>query len=95
MEVCFVDSTIGEFVAREAAERAELHGAVPDSPARVVDREGHELGRAEPYYRYTVGQRRGLGVSGGRRLYVLEVLPGENAVVVGDESELMASGLAG
>ncbi|HSM12464.1 MAG TPA: tRNA 2-thiouridine(34) synthase MnmA, partial [Thermoanaerobaculia bacterium] len=95
MEVCFVDSTIGEFVGREAAARAELHGAAPEAPARVVDREGSELGRAEPYYRYTVGQRRGLGVAAGRRLYVLEVLPSENAVVVGDESELMAGGLTG
>ena len=54
-----------------------------------------ELGHGEPYYRYTVGQRRGLGVAAGERRYVLEVLPAENAVVVGDEADLMAPGLAG
>ena len=38
---------------------------------------------------------RGLGVASSKRLYVLEVLPAENAVVVGDEADLMAPGLAG
>ena len=79
MEVCFVDGEVREFVEREAAERPEVHGAgaAAGAPARVLARDGHELGRGEPYYRYTVGQRRGLGVSSDRRLYVLEILPGE------------------
>jgi tRNA-specific 2-thiouridylase len=96
MEVCFVSGEVREFVEREAAERVEV-GGVPASgePARVIDRNGIELGRAEPYYRYTVGQRRGLGVAGGRRLYVLDVRAGENAVVVGERDELLAPGLSG
>ncbi|HLF57874.1 MAG TPA: tRNA 2-thiouridine(34) synthase MnmA [Thermoanaerobaculia bacterium] len=96
MEVCFVDSEVREFVEREVYARPETHGRrALAEPARVVDRAGAELGRAEPYYRYTVGQRRGLGVAGGRRLYVLEVVPDANAVVVGEEHELLAPGLAG
>lgn len=95
MEVCFVDSGIREFVEREAAARPTLAGALAAGPARVLDAAGHDLGAAEPYYRYTVGQRRGLGVASSRRLYVLEVLPSDNAVVVGDEHELLAPGLAG
>ena len=54
-----------------------------------------ELGEGAPYYRYTVGQRRGLGVAAGRRLYVLDVQPEENRVVVGDRDELLAPGLIG
>ncbi len=95
MEVCFVDTSVREFVEREAGERREIHGEVGHEPARVLATDGSALGSGEPYYRYTVGQRRGLGVAAGRRLYVLEVLPAENAVVVGDEAELLAPGLRG
>jgi tRNA-specific 2-thiouridylase len=96
MEVCFVEGPVREFVERELSERPERHaGAAVSGPARMRDRAGRELGRGEPYYRYTVGQRRGLHVATGQRRYVLEVLPGENAVVVGDEGELRAAGLAG
>ena len=60
----------------------------------MVDSGGSELGTGEPYYRYTVGQRRGLGVATGRRLYVLDVSPRENLVVVGDSDEVRSDGLA-
>ena len=105
MEVCFVDGTVRDFVERELAEHPERHaGAVAHAaagpggaaaPARMLDRSGRELGRGEPYYRYTVGQRRGLHVAAGERRYVLEVLPEDNAVVVGTEEDLLAPGLAG
>jgi tRNA-specific 2-thiouridylase len=96
MEICFVDGEVRDFVAREATEHADRHARrATAEPARVVDRDGRELGSAEPYYRYTVGQRRGLGVAADRRLYVLNVLPESNTVVVGDEDELLAPGLAG
>jgi tRNA-specific 2-thiouridylase len=94
MEVCFVTGGVREFVEREAAARPETAGALGE-PARLVDRGGADLGRGEPFYRYTVGQRRGLGIAAGERRYVLEVLPADNAVVVGDARELEAPGLAG
>lgn len=70
-------------------------GAALGAPARLVDSQGAELGEGEPYYRYTVGQRRGLGVAANRRLYVLAIEPEANRVVVGGEEELPAPGLAG
>ena len=60
-----------------------------------MDEAGRELGRGEPYYRYTVGQRRGLGVAAAERLYVLEVQPRENRVVVGGAEALDRPGLVG
>jgi tRNA-specific 2-thiouridylase len=96
MEVCFVDGEVGEFVEREAAQRPDrFAAAATGAPARVVDAAGRELGRTGPYYRYTVGQRRGVGVAGGRRLYVLEIVPESNTLVVGGEDELLAPALAG
>ncbi len=89
MEICFVSGTVREFVEREAGARA-VHSA-----SSVVDTEGHELGAGEPYYRYTVGQRRGLGIATGERRYVLRVLPEQNQIVVGGEDDLLAPGLIG
>jgi tRNA-uridine 2-sulfurtransferase len=87
MEVCFVEGGVREFV------EAEMGAAGP--PAAVVDSGGKALGSGQPYYRYTVGQRRGLGVASPRPLYVLAILPEENRVVVGEERELLAPGLLG
>ncbi|MEO8274783.1 MAG: tRNA 2-thiouridine(34) synthase MnmA [Thermoanaerobaculia bacterium] len=96
MEVCFVAGGIRDFVESQIAENPGRYGETPsDAPAEVRTADGEKLGEGDPYYRYTVGQRRGLGVASSKRLYVLEVLPAENAVVVGDEEELFAPGLAG
>ena len=96
MEVCFVAGGVRDFVEGQIAEHPGRYGETPSSsPAEVRTSEGEKLGKGDPYYRYTVGQRRGLGVASSKRLYVLEVLPAENAVVVGDEADLMAPGLAG
>lgn len=112
MDICFVSGGVQEFVEREAARRGGGDGAVdggaPETggPVRdgaaIVDRAGRELGRGAPYYRYTVGQRRGLGVSstgpggsGGGRLYVLAIDPTENRVTVGGAGELARSTFGG
>lgn len=88
MEICFVDRGVREFIE---SERPDL----PRRPAQVSASDGEELGAGAPYYRYTVGQRRGLGVAAGRRLYVLDVQPEDNRIVVGDRDELMAPGMIG
>jgi tRNA-specific 2-thiouridylase len=100
MEICFVDGEVEDFVAAQAAARPERFAAVVGAgaaagPATIVAEDGTRLGEGAPYYRYTVGQRRGLGVAAPHRLYVLRVLPEENQVVVGDEQALAARGLAG
>jgi tRNA-specific 2-thiouridylase len=63
--------------------------------AELVDEGGAVLGRGAPYYRYTVGQRRGLGVAAAGRRYVLAVLPAENRVVVGEEGALACRAIHG
>jgi len=107
MEICFVAGGVREFVEREAGRRGAGggggNGLVPlGEGAAIVDREGRELGRGSPYYRYTVGQRRGLGVSstaagggGGGRLYVLAIDPAANRVTVGGADELARPAFTG
>jgi len=95
MELCFVAGGIREFVEEEAAAAPERFATPVASASAVVDRSGNELGTGEPYYRYTVGQRRGLGLTAPSPLYVLAVEPERNQVVVGGVEELAAKGLVG
>ncbi|HVT60271.1 MAG TPA: tRNA 2-thiouridine(34) synthase MnmA [Thermoanaerobaculia bacterium] len=96
MEVCFVAHGVREFVETQvAAAPGRFPGAVTGAPATLVDRAGGELGAGQPYYRYTVGQRRGLGLPARQPLYVLAIEPRQNRVVVGGEEELFARGLIG
>jgi tRNA-specific 2-thiouridylase len=98
MEICFVDGAIESFLEARLAREAGTPGndaAANSGGAEVVDRSGRRLGTAGPYYRYTVGQRRGLGVGGGDRLYVLEIQPAEQRVVVGGRDQLRENGLLG
>ncbi len=96
MEICFVADGVREFIEEQIAERPERFAAAAvGRPSRVVDSGGQLLGEAEPYYRYTVGQRRGLGIAASERLYVLEVRADENRLTVGSERELAARGLNG
>ncbi|NQU44972.1 tRNA 2-thiouridine(34) synthase MnmA [bacterium] len=63
----------------------------PEGP--IVNREGKVLGSHSGIHRYTIGQRRGLGVSNPAPLYVLKIRPAENTVVVGEKEHLQAEGL--
>jgi tRNA-specific 2-thiouridylase len=79
-EACFLaGGDYRDFLAR--------HGlAAEDGP--VVDEQGNELGRHAGFWRFTPGQRKGLGVAAGEPLYALRSEPGTNAVVVGPRAAL-------
>ncbi|HSB61281.1 MAG TPA: aminomethyltransferase beta-barrel domain-containing protein, partial [Vicinamibacteria bacterium] len=64
-----------------------------DRSGPIVDREGRLLGRHEGVHRYTVGQRRGLGLAGARPRYVVAVLPATRTLVVGEAEELLSDRL--
>jgi tRNA-specific 2-thiouridylase len=60
----------------------------------IVERDGTVLGEHDGIDRFTIGQRKGLGVAAGRKRFVLEILPETNTVVVGDPEDLLAKGLS-
>jgi tRNA-specific 2-thiouridylase len=63
-------------------------------PGAIVDEAGNRLGEHAGVHRFTIGQRRGLGVALGQRAYVLRIDAGRAEVVVGnDERALAARGL--
>ncbi|HLL99338.1 MAG TPA: tRNA 2-thiouridine(34) synthase MnmA [Rubrobacteraceae bacterium] len=78
-DICFIpDGNYRGFVRKKVAAK----------PGDVVDREGAVLGRHEGIMDFTVGQRRGIGVSAPTPLYVTEVRPQANQVVVGRRRDL-------
>jgi len=88
-EICFVPK--GERAGQFVAQRAEGLGlALPSLAGAIEDSRGERLGSHEGHFRFTVGQRRGLGVSAPERLYVLSIDPLANRVVVGPADELAA-----
>lgn len=63
------------------------------APGNFVSVDGKILGRHAGIWNYTVGQRRGMGLSAPKPLYVLEIRPESNEVVVGYEEDAGCSGL--
>lgn len=66
----------------------DLLGVAPGK-GNIVDRQGTVLGTHEGVWNYTIGQRKGLGIASERPLYVVELRPGTNEVVVGHEEDTL------
>jgi tRNA-specific 2-thiouridylase len=83
-EICFVSH--GDY-------RTFIESEKPAAkyPGAFIDRDGRDLGRHEGIAFYTPGQRRGLGIPAAQRLYVQEVRPSTNTVVLGPEEALMST----
>ncbi len=89
-EICFIpDGDYAAFIERNYDE------VVGDPDARnlfpsgqIVDTDGRILGTHQGIHRFTIGQRRGLGVAHTSPLYVLEIQPESNRVIVGERSHL-------
>ncbi len=85
-EICFVPD--GDY----ARVVEELRPAALPGEGEIVDTEGRVRGRHGGVHRFTVGQRRGLGVAAERRLYVTALDAARNRVIVGGAEELLAQG---
>ena len=62
-------------------------------PGPILDSSGRQIGQHSGLPLYTIGQRRGLGIAWSEALYVLDLDPGRNALVVGPASELGWQGM--
>jgi len=88
-EICFVpDNDYRGFLKRKVEGlEAKVAGG------QFVNAEGEVLGTHEGYPFYTVGQRKGLGIALGHPMYVTEIRPESNTVVLGDVDELIRNGM--
>jgi len=89
-EVCFVENDdLEAFIRQSAAERVEGDETpLSTRPGPVLDSSGKVVGEHRGSAFYTIGQRKGLGVSLGRPVYVTRIDTASNVVVVGDDNEL-------
>lgn len=85
-DICFIkDGDHAEFIENRVGKQ------FPDGEIRLSD--GTLLGRHKGIIRYTVGQRRGLGVSYGQPLFVVRKDAAENCIILGNQKELYRSSL--
>lgn len=80
-EICFVAD---RDYARIVEEREG-----PGLPGDIVDVEGNVLGRHKGIHRYTIGQRRGLGISASEPFYIIAIEVSTNTIVVGHDGQAL------
>lgn len=80
-DICFIpDGNYKAFL--------EEHGAVYPQDGNIVKRDGTILGKHHGLYRYTIGQRRGLGIAYSERLFVVGFRPQTNELIVGTKEDV-------
>jgi len=78
-DVCFIpDNDYKAFLKKYFPDRLEKHQI-----GNFIDKNGKILGQHEGYYQFTIGQRKGLGLAMGEPVYVREIHPDTNTVVIG------------
>ena len=88
-EICFVpDGKYSEFIDRYLDHEGRS-GEMPPA-GDIVNSSGEVLGTHSGLHRYTIGQRRGLGIAHEKPLYVTQIERARNRIVIGEEHELDA-----
>ena len=83
-DICFISGTVGDFLEKQG---------VTSRKGSIRTKAGEKLGTHDGIHRFTVGQRKGLRIGGSDHpLYVLDIEPETNDVVVGAKSELAREG---
>ncbi len=86
-DLCFLAGTT-------RARFMERHGAVSSQPGEIVGTDGTTLGRHDGQHRFTVGQRRGIGIHASEPLFVLDKDAQSGRVTVGTREELRTANVA-
>lgn len=85
-EICFVENN-------DYATFIEKYTGKKDSVGDFVDESGNILGKHKGITKYTIGQRKGLGISFGEPMYVINIIPETNTVVLGKEGRQYSDSL--
>jgi len=85
-EICFIPG--GDYKQFLTAYLEEQGRQVPETSGDLVASDGHVIGHHDGIFNFTVGQRKGLGVSSPSPLYVLNIDPATHRVTVGADEEL-------
>ncbi len=80
-EICFIeDNDYIKFIKEQSEYDIK--------PGSFIDTEGNILGEHKGIINYTIGQRKGIGISFGKPMYVIDINPDKNIVVLGDEKDI-------
>ena len=86
-EICFVpDGKYSEFIDRYLKHENRTDEMPPSGD--IVNAKGEKLNEHSGIHRYTIGQRRGLGIAHEKPLYVLQIERAKNQIIVGEKDEL-------
>jgi tRNA-uridine 2-sulfurtransferase len=86
-EICFVpDGKYAEFIDRYLHHEGR-EDELP-KPGDIVNTKGEKLNEHQGIHRYTIGQRRGLGIAHEKPLYVVQIERARNQIIVGEKEEL-------
>ncbi|MGN0173182.1 MAG: tRNA 2-thiouridine(34) synthase MnmA [Acutalibacteraceae bacterium] len=85
-DICFVpDGNYSAFIEKRLGK--------PCEKGNFVDKNGNILGEHQGIIRYTIGQRKGLGIAFGKPMFVVDIRPETNEVVLGDNEDLFKKSL--
>jgi tRNA-specific 2-thiouridylase len=87
-EICFIPDNDYKRFMRDMVPDLDLKAGIGD-----IIMDGEVIGSHNGYHGYTVGQRKGLGISSPEPLYVLNVLADSNEIIVGKEDDLLSKEL--
>jgi tRNA-specific 2-thiouridylase len=87
-EICFIpDDNYPKFVDKYVNTK--------DLKGNFIDKKGVVLGKHEGIHRYTIGQRKGLGITFGKPAFVVDIKSKSKDIVIGDNVDVFAQGLIG
>jgi tRNA-specific 2-thiouridylase len=84
-DICFLDDNYRDFI--KTAKSARM------LPGTIIDKKGNILGEHQGVANYTIGQRKGLGISFTEPLFVTDINAAKNLVIIGIKDDLRAKGL--
>ncbi len=85
-EICFIpDNDHGNYI--------KVYGGREVKEGNFVDKDGKILGKHKGIIYYTIGQRKGLGIALGKPTYVIDIIPENNEVVLGEEDDIFKTTL--
>ncbi|SNT24174.1 tRNA (5-methylaminomethyl-2-thiouridylate)-methyltransferase [Granulicella rosea] len=90
-EICFIPG--GDYQVFLKAYLDEQGEAMPDSSGELVSTTGEVIGRHTGIHNFTVGQRKGLGLTSPNPLYVMNIHPDSHQVMVGSDADLLSRDL--
>ena len=87
MEICFIaDNNYKRFIKEYAPEKTNNI-----QNGQTLNEDGEKIGKNDGYINYTIGQRKGIGISNEKPLYVKEINSNTNTITVGEKMSLFKS----